>query len=260
MAENKQAKKQRLHFLDTLRGIAVIGMIFIHVSFDLPWMLNLYPSYLDSTWYAIFEQGVRIIFIGLSGYCCYMGSHPVKRGITVSLAGILVTLVSLITKTDPPIVFGVLTLIGACMILSALFRKAINAKNGGFFAVLFLILFVATLHIHDGYLGFYNHPIFHYPAALYRADNTVLMYLKAFAGFPAPAFASSDYFPLIPWFFLFLSGFSLYACAGKKINETKLMKCRLEPVTFLGKHALLVYLVHQPLIMGILYLISYIRR
>ena len=132
MGEQKE-KSKRLHFLDTVRGIAILGMIFIHVSFDLPGYLGINPPYMNSTWYWIFEQCVRSIFIGLSGYCCLMGRHPIRRGITVSLAGILVTLVSIVTKTSPPIIFGVLTLIGASMILSTFFRKAITKKNGIFF-------------------------------------------------------------------------------------------------------------------------------
>lgn len=260
MAETKPTTKQRYHFLDTLRGIAVLGMIFIHVSYDLPGMLQLHPSYLDSTWYAIFEQGVRIIFIGLSGYCAHMGKHPIRRGITVSLAGILVTLVTVITKTEPPIIFGVLTLIGASMILSAPFKKIINKKNGAAAGIIFLLLFLVTLHIFDGYLGFYNHPLWYYPEVLYSANHPSLTLITAFFGFPGRRFASSDYFPLIPWFFLFLSTFSFHAAFGEAIGKSKLMKLRIEPVSFLGRQALIVYLLHQPLIMGILTIISYIRR
>jgi uncharacterized membrane protein len=260
MAEESKSVKQRLHFLDTLRGCAVIGMIFIHVSFDLPGYLGVNPPYQDSLWYWIFEQCVRGTFIGLSGYCCLMGRHPIKRGITVSLAGFLVTLVSLITKTDPPIFYGVLTLIGACMIISTLFRKAINKKNGIFFTVLFFLLFLATLHISSGYIGFYNQPIVNLPRKLYQANNSMLASLKAFIGLPSPSFSSSDYFPLMPWFFLFMSGFSLYAACGEAINKAKMMKWKLQPMAFLGKNALLVYLLHQPVIIGILMLISYIRR
>ena len=257
--ENKE-KKQRLHSLDTLRGIAVIGMIFIHVSYDLPGYLGVNPPYENSTWYWIFEQCVRSIFIGLSGYCCFMGRHPIKRGITVSLAGLLVTLVSIVTKTDPPIYYGVLTLIGASMILSTLFRKAINKKNGIFFTVFFALLFVATLHIYQGYFGFYNHPVWEFPGEIYQATHPFIVSIKAFIGLPTTSFASSDYFPLMPWFFLFMTGFSLYASCGEAISKSKAMNVKIQPAAFLGKHALLVYLVHQPVIIGILMLISYIRR
>ena len=128
-SNNKAKNLNRLYLLDTIRGLAIIGMIFIHVSYDLPVYFNFIPQYLYSTWYEVFSQCVRITFIFLSGYCAMMGAKTLKRGLIVSAAGLLVTLVSFIARVDPPIIFGVLTLIGASMLLSVPFKKIINKKN-----------------------------------------------------------------------------------------------------------------------------------
>lgn len=262
MGKNKelQKNKTRLHLLDTIRGFAILGMIFIHVSYDLPMIFGFYPEYLKSFWYAVFCQAVRITFIFLSGYCAFLGKHTLKRGLIVSAAGLVITLVTVIAKFDEPIYFGVLTLIGASMILSVPFKKVVTKKNAPVFFFVSLILFIATLHIYNGYFGIVKHPLFYFPGSWYETTNPVLLYPLAFIGFPGKTFASSDYFPLMPWFFLFMAGFSFYGWCGDVLKEKEIMKLRLEPMAFLGRYSLYVYLIHQPLLLGILYLIQFIVK
>lgn len=258
-------QNKRLHLLDTIRGMAILGMFLIHINYDLPGILGIDPEYTYSFGYHVFCQCVRGTFIFLSGYCAFMGKKTLKRGLIVSGAGLAITaatyLTGIITKGGfIPIYFGVLTLIGASMLLSIPFRKIINKKNAPFFFFGFLLCFFLTLHVYAGYAGFYGHPLFHYPDFLYKVKKPVLSMIMAFIGFPGPRFQSSDYFPLMPWFFLFMSGFSLYGWAGEKINRLKIMKLRIEPVTFLGRYSLWVYLIHQPVFLMILWLISLVYK
>jgi len=246
-------KKERFHLLDTIRGVAVTGMVFFHVVFDLPDFFTVDVSFVNSNFSQIMEQVVRIVFIFLSGYCCLLGHRPLKRGLTVSAAGLLVTIVSIIAKVDPPIIFGVLTLIGACMLLSIPFRKIQKKEHFLVLCFVSLTLFILTLHIAHGYFGPLFKPLITFPEFLYSAKNPFLSAFTAFFGFPGQSFDSSDYFPLMPWFFLFMSGFGLYGWLGEKINKLPVMKLRVEPFTFLGKNALWVYLLHQPLVIGILW-------
>ena len=75
-------------------------------------------------------------------------------------------------------------------------------------------------------------------------------------GLPSPSFSSLDYFPLVPWFGVFLIG----AALGKTVYASKrsLLPWRLPQtfVNFAGRHSLLIYIVHQPLIMGVLYVLG----
>jgi uncharacterized membrane protein len=78
-------------------------------------------------------------------------------------------------------------------------------------------------------------------------------------GIPGPSFSSFDYFPLIPWLGIFLIG----AVLGKRIYASKrgLLPWPL-PATFVnaaGRHSLLIYIVHQPVIMGVLYVLGGMR-
>ena len=74
-------------------------------------------------------------------------------------------------------------------------------------------------------------------------------------GFTYPGFSSADYFPLIPWLFLFLMG---TAFGGWCLNhrENKVLTAPLPaPLTFLGRHSLLIYVLHQPVLFGLSYLL-----
>jgi uncharacterized membrane protein len=78
-------------------------------------------------------------------------------------------------------------------------------------------------------------------------------------GIHSPFYSSFDYFPLFPWFGIFLAGASL----GKSVYASKrsLIRRRL-PVTFVnfaGRHSLLIYIVHQPVILAALYLLGLVR-
>ena len=72
-----------------------------------------------------------------------------------------------------------------------------------------------------------------------------------FLGFPDPGFFSGDYFPLFPWIFLYLTGYFLYGMFMKFPEVKNALRIHL-PVPFLeaaGRHSLLLYLLHQPLLM-----------
>jgi uncharacterized membrane protein len=78
-------------------------------------------------------------------------------------------------------------------------------------------------------------------------------------GIHSPSYSAFDYFPLIPWFGIFLVG----AALGKSLYASKrsLLPWRL-PRTFVnaaGRHSLLIYIVHQPVIMGVLYVLGGVR-
>ena len=74
-------------------------------------------------------------------------------------------------------------------------------------------------------------------------------------GIHSPGYASFDYFPLVPWLGIFLVGTAL----GKSVYAARrsLLPWRL-PSTFVngaGRHSLIIYLVHQPVIMGAIQLV-----
>lgn len=64
-------------------------------------------------------------------------------------------------------------------------------------------------------------------------------------------FYSTDYFALLPWLFLFWAGYFLCGIVGRQRMEP-LRRSVCPPLGWLGRHSLLLYLLHQPVIYGVL--------
>lgn len=85
------------------------------------------------------------------------------------------------------------------------------------------------------------------PETLYHTG-----WLGNFLGFPASEFASSDYFPLLPWLFLYGAGWFLHA-VWRTGEEHEVPKRKPFPVLeWMGRHSLALYLLHQPALYGAL--------
>ena len=116
--------------------------------------------------------------------------------------------------------------------------------------VVSLLLFAATYHTQDGFwqLGPWQILL---PGAWYANLFT------AFFGFFPRGFFSTDYFPLLPWLFLFWAGYFLHFCMGRARMEP-LRRSVCAPLGWLGRHSLGIYLLHQPVIYGVLLLLFHV--
>ena len=68
-------------------------------------------------------------------------------------------------------------------------------------------------------------------------------------GFPYPGFRSSDYFPMLPWFFLYLCGYFLGGVFADHPRWQRPLTRSLPVLDAIGRKALPIYLLHQPLCM-----------
>ena len=96
------------------------------------------------------------------------------------------------------------------------------------------------------FLGFAGVPVLHLPQSWYANTLTTAL------GFPYPGFVSSDYFSLLPWLLLFWTGYHLYRL---RPETPALPDIRLPGLMAMGRHSLVIYLLHQPVIYGLLALI-----
>jgi len=241
----KHTTLNRRHGLDTLRGITLISMIAYHACWDLVYMFGKDWSWYRSDGAYLWQQSICWTFILLSGYCWSMGRHRLRRGLMAFGGGVIVSVVTLFTMPDCPVICGVLTLLGSAAILTIPLESAwkkIPSRAG--LAGSFL-LFLLLRDVNSGYLGFEGMRFAAVPRALYSN------YFTAYLGFPQAGFASSDYFPLLPWIFLFWTGYFLRR-VQLDAGAQSTWEPRLPVVTFLGRHSLIVYLLHQPLIYGVL--------
>lgn len=233
---------KRYYVLDGIRGFALVNMIIYHGVWDLVYLFGCnwqwYRSELAYTW----QQYICWTFIFLSGFSYSFGKKKLKRGLIVFLLGSLISIVTLVAMPENRVIFGILTLIGSCMLLMILleqFLKRIPPVIGLLFSS---ILFLLTRNVNQGCLGFGDFRLLALPDCWYR--NLLTTYL----GFPMSDFYSTDYFSLFPWIFLFVTGFFMNCFLRQKNLLSHLQPCKIKPLEWLGQHSLGIYIVHQPLI------------
>lgn len=237
---------KRLHLLDALRGFTLINMIAYHGIWNLVYLFGVQAPWYRGTPGYIWQQWICWTFILLSGFCFRLGRRPLKRGLTVFGCGILVSAVTLAVMPDSRIIFGVLTCIGSCMLLLIPLEKWLKRVPSAVGLALSFGLFVLLRNVPDGALGFEGLVLAALPESLYRN------LLTAYLGFPHRGFFSTDYFPLIPWFFLFVTGYFLFRCLDEKgLNEKLFTRGQLPVLNWMGRHSLLIYLLHQPVLYGL---------
>ena len=133
--------------------------------------------------------------------------------------------------------FGVLTLLGSASILLCGARPLLSRIPARAGLAGSALLFLLTRDVNAGSLGFEGLRLAALPEGLYRDLFT------AYLGFPPAGFSSTDYFSLLPWCFLFLAGHFL-----SRLRPEPPAGPRIPLVTAMGRHSLLLYMLHQPVI------------
>lgn len=241
--------KKRYSLPDTIRGVILISMIAYHTVWDMVHIFGKQWKWFETDISFVWQQSICYGFILLSGFCWHFGKQKGKRALIVFLAGILITVVTKIVTPSQIVIFGVLTLLGSSMFLMILLDKWYQKWDPVVGLLLSLILFVLTREIDDGSIAIGTWEIVKLPEAWYA--NLFTTYL----GFEMKNFFSTDYFPLFPWLFLFQCGYFWHGIGEKRKWLDYLHKGENRVLQWLGRHSLGIYLIHQPVVYGILWLI-----
>jgi uncharacterized membrane protein len=228
--------KSRIWELDALRGLCILGVIAVHLVYDVTVLYRL-VVWTPPALFQFIQRWGGVLFLLISGICVTLGRRPVKRGLLVFCCGLIVTAVTagmyLLNLSGRGIIiyFGVLHCLGICMLLWPVFSKLPPWALGLLGAAIAALglYFMHGMRVDSPYL---------FPLGLMRRD-----------------FISSDYFPILPNLGYFLIG----ACLGKTVyakKETLLPKANQKNIfirffLWCGKMSLPIYLMHQPLIAGI---------
>ena len=234
--------KSRIWELDALRGVCIACVIVVHFLFDLSFFGGL--SLTLPAWYVFLQEYGGTIFVVLSGVCVTLGSKSVRRGLIVFACGMLITAVTYgmdrlgMSGADVVVKFGVLHLLGVCMLVYPAFKKLPPAM----LTVLGLVIAITG----------------------YAIRGVVVPQHWLFPlGLTYEGFTSSDYFPLFPQLGYFLIG----AAIGKTAYREKKT---LLPGSFqktgiarffcwCGRQSLFIYLLHQPIVYGLLEFVLLLR-
>lgn len=251
MKDTPKIQKKRLCLIDEYRGLVVLNMIAYHAIWDLVYMFGVKWQWYRSEIGFFWQQWICWSFILVSGFCWQMGKQHLKRGLLVYGAGALVSLVTIVVMPESKVMFGVLTFLGSAMILMIPFDLLCRKVPSVLGAAISFLLFLFTYSVNDGYLGFGGKELILLPDAWYA--NSFTTYL----GFMETGFFSTDYFSLLPWFFLFVTGYFCYGVIFYRKPKCGIENCPLVvflqksfcPVLgWIGRNALIIYMLHQPVI------------
>jgi uncharacterized membrane protein len=215
--------KKRIIFLDLWRGVAVFAMIVFHFFYILDFYdflsLNLSDGMVD--FLANLVRCSFLILVGIS--LTFSSKNQVVRGLKLLLIAMGVSLATYLVVGELYVRFGILHLIAFGIILAGNLRK-----RPSLCLLLAGLVFIGSFWIGD--LG-----------------------LRSWWAYPlgTGGFDTLDYFPIFPWLGFMFLGVWMAKLPWPKVRSVAWLE-------YLGRHSLKIYLLHIPLIWGLLKVVTLI--
>ena len=242
---------KRFWEIDFMRGLAIVMMIFFHLLYDLNYF-GVYDFFLHYNLMKYFALAAALIFIliaGISLTLSYSRARKIpderdksfmkyfKRSLKIFSWGLIITLVTWIFIKEHFVIFGILHFIGISIILAYPFLQL------RYWNLLIGAFFIST--------------------GIYLQGITFNCNWLVWLGFIPNNFYSVDFFPIFPWFGVVLFGVFI----GNILYPDYERKFYLRDLTYftpikifscLGKYSLFIYLIHQPVLIMLLYFFNII--
>lgn len=251
-------KSKRIPILDVIRGTCILLMIIYHSSYSImafgffkkaKWLYGLFDFY-TTPFYTVIWLITLCCFFGIAGIVSNFSRSNFKRCVPVIVVAVVITVITVLFIPDEAIYFGVLHCMGACMLIYAFIekfcKKFFDKIHASIFLILFAIFYIITETVP---------PVGSVVISIMGHGFELPLFIL---GFYSKNFFSADYYPIIPWLFLFLAGVK----AGELIKNERLpmgfYKVNVKFLSFIGRHPLIIYATHVPIIVLIFYLLNMI--
>jgi len=230
------SRHKRFWEIDLVRTVALLGLLTFH-TLELLHYFGLYPTLLRTGiwfWIRVANAGLFIFPAGVALTIAYFRGKTMSgfmlRGLKIFGLGMVLTLLSWLVIPEEYVRFGILHFFGIVFILAPFFLR---------FRYINLILGAALMAL-----------------GLYLLANWICVDFPWLLWLVPYNFRTLDYWPLVPWFGLFLLGMfagkMLYPDGNRGFNIPEISNPVASAVMLLGRHPLLVYIVHLPILVGIL--------
>ncbi len=221
----------RLWQIDFFRGVAIFLMASFHFVFDLNYYWDYPVDYLSGFWYYVGKLSA-ILFTFIAGISASLSYRHIRRGLVVLAWGLFITLATYLLTPQTYIRFGILHMQGSCMLLFPLLKNLRSV----WLAAAGTIVFVT---------------------GQWTAQLTGPAFLLPLGVTPA-TFQSLDYYPLLPWAGLFLYGVALGKLSFRDhAPRSQPQPFWVRPFVVAGRHSLSIYLIHQPMLIALLWIAHY---
>ncbi|TCN18506.1 heparan-alpha-glucosaminide N-acetyltransferase [Sinorhizobium americanum] len=239
-------RRGRIDLLDALRGLALVAMAIYHFTWDLEFFGYVAAGTAGTGGWRLFARLIASSFLFLAGYSLVLGHSPkfrarpfLKRFTKIAGAAALISVATFFAMPQSFIFFGILHAIAAASLVGILFLRLPAPVS--FLAA--AAAFAAPLYLRSAFF-----------------DGPALWWVGLSETLPR----SNDYVPLLPWLAPFLLGLGaaklfhpmLIARWQSARNDQGNGKLWIKPLAFAGRHSLAIYLIHQPLLIGLVYAFS----
>jgi uncharacterized membrane protein len=228
---------KRIIEIDALRGVAILMMVIYHFIFDIRF-LGFASFDLYSLPLVLFQRSTGSLFILLAGVSIVLSEsrntegymHHVKRAVLLGAVALAISLATWIYPHDAFITFGIVHFLALSTFIAPFFFRfgKLNAVLG--------IAFIAMGLVAGGI----------------ETDSGLLFWL----GLPNANYTALDYYPMLPWFGIILFGLSIGQTIFKNGEPVWKPMPATSPLSgflsFLGKNSLTIYLIHQPILIGLM--------
>lgn len=228
-----KAPGTRVWEIDFLRGLAIFLMVIFHIVYDLNEFAGFEIRYYEAPWYFV-GKIAAILFLLIAGASTRFYKNLLSKGAKILAFAMVVTVATYFLDPDYFVLFGILHCIAFCLFIGDAIYSLPRVPNHLLATLAIIIILIGIV-----FDGLTVTPGWLFPLGLMSAG-----------------FASSDYYPLFPWLGVFLLGM----CLGRILYKEKISlfpgPARGKFLRFLGRHSLFIYLIHQPVLLGIVFLFN----
>lgn len=239
MEATSTPRRERICLFDTLRGFTIISMVLFHAAYDATYLFGFdIPWFHDPVAQNIWRCSISWVFLLLAGWMTQLSRNNLKRAGIYGAAALTVFLTTSIANVDTPVSFGILFCMAASTLVYALASPILDRVHPALGVGIALALFALTYML---------------PEQRYDIEGL------AWLGIPSTTFASGDYYPLMPYGFLYMAGMyaaRLFARYSPEGYPAWMRRNWVPVLSSVGRASLVIYLIHQPLLICLFMLIT----